>query len=513
MRLVTVLLGVTTSVQAIVNSTVKTEYGLLQGVASEYNSAITVFKGVPFAASTAGEARWRSPRPPASWEGVRVANKFGDICPETMASSNYSEDCLSLNIWTPTASSNEKLPVYVWIFGGRFVGGAASLPAYDGAGLAAKGVVTVTISYRLGPFGFLSTPELSKESGHNASGNYGLLDQIMALKYVQKNIAAFGGNPDQVTIGGQSAGAGSVLILVNSPLARGLFHGAIAESGARYPHDPQTSGLAESYRTLAAAEAGGLNYTAQHNVSTIAEMRKLSADKLLVGSNANDDISGSPPIFRPVLDGWVLPRTYEASLAGGFHADVPILTGNNKDESGASLNPNLTVVEYTEEETATYGNLSSDFFKLYPASNATQAAGSSNAAARDTSRIGSWLWGNLWATKANSSVYTYYWTHAPPGQSQGAYHGSEINYAFNNLYGTNNPWTTNDYTIAEKLSSYWANFIRTGNPNGGNLTHWRPSTKNHTTTMELGDGWGEIQIADRARIHFIQTFFSTQKAW
>nr|WSY49221.1 carboxylesterase family protein [Streptomyces sp. NBC_00886] len=232
--------------------------GQVSGVASLV-SGVTVFKGLPYAATTAGDNRWRPPQRAESWTGVRVADTFGDICPQQMmgsASVTMSEDCLNLNVWTQAESSRERRPVLVWIYGGRFTGGYASDRGFDGAGLAAKGLVVVTLNYRTGVFGFLSTPELSAESGHQASGNYGLLDQISALRWVRRNIAAFGGDPNQVTIAGQSAGGASVMHLIYSPLAKGLFQGAISESaGARATGDPEIAALAASYRTLETAES------------------------------------------------------------------------------------------------------------------------------------------------------------------------------------------------------------------------------------------------------------------
>jgi carboxylesterase 2 len=403
---------------------VQTQYGQVQGVESEYNPSITVYKGIPFAASTAGKKRWTAPEPPAPWSGVKVTDTFGPKCAQgdgppigkQVLAGTSSEDCLNLNIWTPktSESTSQSLPVYVWIFGGRFMGGSASSPNFDGAGLAAKGIVVVAINYRLGVLGFLAHPELTAESSHNSSGNYGLLDQIAGLTWVKNNIAAFGGNPSQVTIGGQSAGASSVYHTVNSPLAAGLISGAVLESGVRDPGDPQISGLATSYRTLSTAEAQGVNYAVQLNASNIAAMRALDLAKLVANSGLNDDILGHPPLFRPVLDGYVVPRTYLETLHDGPANDVPILTGNDKDENGAAPTAKVTVAQYTSENRLYYGNFSDHYFQLYPGCNSTQAHESTNAAARDASRVGTWLWQGLWNKAAKSPVYTYYWDHAPP---------------------------------------------------------------------------------------------------
>ncbi|KAE9034862.1 hypothetical protein PR003_g8142 [Phytophthora rubi] len=331
------------------NSTiVTTTYGQLQGVEDSDVAGVTVFKGIPFAASTAGEARWTAPQPPASWDGVKVADTFG---------------------MTSADSVDDALPVYVWIYGGRFIGGAGSLPLYDGAGLAAKGLVVVTLNYRMGALGFLATPELQSESPNNSTGNYGLLDQILALKWVQENVAAFGGDPTKVTIGGQSAGSSSVYHLVDSPLAAGLFRGAIAESGIRFPYDPLIWALATSYRTLQHALDGGATYMADHNVSTAAELRNLSIFSILDGNNDNDeygatadtDASSEPPLFRPALDGYVMTQTYWEVLETGPANDVALITGNNADESGAATTTNVTVAEYVAAATTKYGDLVDEY--------------------------------------------------------------------------------------------------------------------------------------------------------
>jgi carboxylesterase 2 len=411
------------------------------------------------------------------------------------------------------------------------MGGSASSPSFDGAGLAAKDVVVVAINYRLGVLGFLAHPELTAESGHNSSGNYGLLDQIVALTWVKNNIAAFGGNPKQVTIGGQSAGASSVYQLVNSPLAAGLISGAIIQSGVRHPGDPQISGLATSYRTLSTAEAQGVNYSLQLNAPNIAAMRALDLVKLIANSGVNDNVFGGPPLFRPVLEGYVIPRTYHETLESGPANDVPILTGNNKDESGGPNN-RVTVAQYTPKNQLYYGDFSDRYFQLYPGSNQTQAEESTTAAGRDASGVGTWRWQGLWSKAAKSPVYTYHWDHAPPakqgrydtvyaignlitnsGPMKGAYHGSEISYTFNNLYAQNPAWTDQDRAIATKMSDYWSNFIKTGNPNGGGLTTWAKTSQDPATTMRLGNAFGPMQLASPERTRFHTEFFAHQKQW
>ncbi|MCT9111929.1 carboxylesterase family protein [Streptomyces mirabilis] len=504
---------------------VRIDTGLVSGVTAALPS-VRVFKGIPYAASTAGEHRWRPPRAATSWTGVRTADTFGDICPQQVmgaGSVSMSEDCLNLNVWTAAARADERRPVLVWIYGGRFVGGYGSDPAFDGAGLADKGLVVVTFNYRSGAFGFLSMPELSAESGHDASGNYGLLDQIAALRWVRRNISAFGGDPNRVTIAGQSAGGASVMHLLYSPLARGLFHGAISESGgARDPGDPEIAALAASYRTLETAESQGVAYAQKLGVSSLSELRALSANKLTASQNGSDTtvsgpVNGNPPLFRPVLDGWVKPWTYAQALAGGHQHDVPVLAGGNKDENGASPQPKVTLAGYTSTAEKEYGALADEFLKLYPATSDTEAGQARNASARDGGRVSADLWAAKWAKTATSPVFTYYWDHAPPTQagqtSRGACHGSEINYIFDNLYATDLPWTDTDRTIADTLSDYVVNFVTDGDPNGRGLARWAAAHPRSATTMELGDTFGSIALADAAKADFHQRFFASQKPW
>ena len=512
----------TTSKTAITGP-VRIDTGLVEGVAADLNG-VTVFKGIPFAATTAGANRWRPPQPAPSWTGVYTADTFGDACPQTSLSGAtldipMSEDCLNLNVWTAAASQNERRPVFVWIYGGRFVGGYGSMAEFDGSGLARKGLVVVTLNYRTASYGFLSTPELTQE-GHGASGNYGLLDQIAAMRWVQRNIAAFGGDPGNVTIAGQSAGSASVLNHVFSPLSKGLFHRAILESGAFYPKDPQIGALATSYRTLKHAEALGTEWMTTVGVSTVEEARALSTDALLTGLSDDDtaiatvaSIDGYPPVWRPVLDGWVMPLSYWDTMITGSQSDVPIINGNNKDENGAE--PDLSVSEAAFQTWADtyYTPLAEEFLDLYPVTSDAEGGPQTDAAIVDRDRVSAHDWAVLWAQHAKSPVYTYYWTHAVPGQDMGAYHGSEINYVFDNLYDTDDPWTTADYTIANTLSDYVVNFATTGDPNGGGLPRWVPTNAKDQTVMELGDAWGPVPIATPEKAAFYRRFFSLQPPW
>ncbi|KAJ4419123.1 hypothetical protein N0V82_005136 [Gnomoniopsis sp. IMI 355080] len=526
------------------------QFGSIQGNRSSYINTTYNFKGIPFANSSQ-EYRWHHPGHVTKWYDLKETTSFGPACPQEGV-DDWDEDCLTLNVWTPgNATFNDvytgddftgtkpnanasAYPVYVWIYGGRFAGGAASDALYDGSGLAAKGVVVVSMNYRLGALGWLAHPELSANSTSGTSGNYGLVDQQASLHWVNENIANFGGDPSRITIGGQSAGAGSVIDHVYSTsLADDLFVQVIAESGVRAPRDPMTGSLAPSYRQLAKAEEQGSDYlTNTLNVSTITEARALDVTAFLSSGQLSDTIfEGTvfenntaytePPLFRPVLDGYVLPASYDTILEAGNFTNAKILTGNNKDESGASVSPGYTVATYTAAMQEIFGSvgLAEEFFQLYSAGNTSdEANNASNTFFRDQSRTGTHLWANEYTAgcelAANCTVYNYYWTHAPPGQSNGAYHMSEINYAFNNLYATDSPWTADDYAIADKLSDYWVNFISTGNPNGGNLTNWPANANGTAQTMVLGDSWGVEDVASsEEKITFIEDFFSNFAAW
>lgn len=499
-----------------------------------------MYKGIPYGATTGGQNRWKAPLAPDSWTGILNATTFGLECAQSAGSARIfstaagqsSEDCLSLNIWTPsyndtTDLSSKKLPVYFWIYGGRFEGGSGDVKTYYGDGLASKDIIVVTFNYRLGAFGFLAHPTLSAESGHNSSGNYGLLDQQFALQWVYDNIANFGGNPDKITVGGQSAGSASALDMVYSPLSSDKVAGVISESGARYPHDPLIGSLATSYRTKAAAEADGVAFLKTMNVNSIAALRNVSTETLIDEGNLSDttfddtvyaNLTGAfmnPPIWRPVIDGYVLQYTYGQTLAKNAHGDVPMITGGNKDESGASTAPGFTLAEYQSDFASCFQNFSSQFFSLYPAGNATAADTMNNEFFDDLNRLSVYLWAQAWtAGGANSSVYPYYFTRSPAeDSSSGAYHGSELWYTFNNIpyadYG-NVTWTSADYQTESIMSSYWANFIKTGNPNGGNLTEWVQYSSASDDIMWLGDSFGASYLTEtEARATFLESWLNS----
>jgi para-nitrobenzyl esterase len=531
--------------QNINSAPIKIESGLLQGVRGR---GVTIFKGVPYAAPPVGDLRFAAPKPPIAWEGVRKADQFGAVCPQggpnnpNAPKPNMSEDCLFANVWTSAATNLEKRPVYVWIYGGGFTGGSGSEPQYDGEALAKKGLVVVTFNYRLGAFGFLATPELSKESGHNASGNFGLQDDIALLQWVHRNISAFGGDPNRVTIGGWSAGAGSVGFMDMSPLAKGLFLRSIQESHARYDRDTELRYLATSYRTLQNAEQAGLKFQQEHGAHSLQELRALPWQDLVVkGMGADDSVdTGSdnkPPLFRPVIDGYVLPKNYEQTFASHSQNDVAAMAGNNRDESGAvpepgaSSAPNagpggqggpggprrLTVQKYEEAAKRKFGPLADEYLKLYPATTDEEALVSNSEAVRDNSRISTYLWAVDFKKGTDKPAYNFFFTHRPTGDRGGAHHGAEVIFAFGNLDAMppkDQPWNDEDRKVADTMSSYWANYIATGNPNAPGLPEWPAFDPKKLTVMEIGDHFAPMPIASsQARLDFWKKFFQTQPAW
>ncbi|MFO7302237.1 MAG: carboxylesterase family protein [Acidobacteriota bacterium] len=481
---------------------VRVAQGLLSGVPAERNAAITVFRGVPYAAPPVGDLRWREPQPAPSWTGTRQAHEFAPNCVqdivdvrppwtyEFMAHGEVSEDCLYLNIWTPARLPIERRPVFVYIHGGANTEGSGSVPVYDGEGLASRGLVVVTINYRLGVFGFFAHPELTAESPHGASGNYGLLDQIAAVRWVRENIAAFGGDPDRITIAGQSAGAAAVHSITASPLAAGLFHRAIAQSGSSL----NTFGPG---RPLAELEAEGARFAAAKGAPSLAGLRAMPADQLFASVPSG---SGAPFRWSPVVDGYALPASVGEIFRAGRQNDVPTLTGANRDESGASPQPDITRERFVSQARERWGDRADDFLALYPAADDEQAKEAANTSARDLARTSMYLWALERAATARTPVYTYYWTHPLPGPEidrYGAFHTSEVPYLLNSLFRSPRPFTALDYRIADLFSTYIVNFAETGDPNGVGLPEWRPVSTDRRETFEIGGRAGAMPLTSR----------------
>jgi len=446
---------------------VRVEGGLAQGTSED---GLTVYRGIPFAAPPIGDLRWRAPRPAAQWEGVRQAAKFGPSPIQGSRNSpGMSEDCLYLNVWTPAKSASDRIPVLVWIYGGGFNAGATSEPNYSGEKLARKGVVLVSIAYRVGQLGFLAHPELSAESTNHVSGNYGLLDMIAGLQWVRKHIAAFGGDPNQVTIFGESAGGIAVSMLCASPLAKGLFHGAISQSGGSFGPPRPTTMPGENLKRLADAERSGEGYAKSAGVSSIAELRKISADKLPGGRSLG--------MAWPIIDGWVIPDDQCKLYAAGQYNDTPILVGYNSDE-GASFSPPKTPEDYIAGVKNRYGPFAESLLEAYPA-----GSGTVPKTARDLARDAAfgwhtWSWARLQAKTGKCKVFYYYFDQHPeyaegsPRAGYGSPHGMDVAYVFQHLNASNPRITKADLEISEAMSTYWVNFAKHGDPNGEGLPAW-----------------------------------------
>ena len=496
-------------------STVRTENGMVSGVLSD-TAGVEVFKGIPYASAPVGSLRWRPPQPHKNWDGVLKADHFCDNCMQTslegqsnpksvwtkpflIPNDSLSEDCLYLNIWTGAKSSSEKRPVIVWIHGGGFQSGSGSVPLYNGSAMAKKGVVFVTINYRLGLFGFLALPELSRESVHNASGNYGLLDQIAALRWVKNNIAAFGGDPNNVTIDGQSAGAFSINYLVASPLSKGLFQRAIAESGASLVSNYMNQNL-----DLKKAEQKGQKFMEKADANSLKELRQIPADSLI-------NIGGS---FNPNIDGYVLPEKISKIFEQGKQNDVPTLTGWNVDEGTAFsiFSKPMDAAAFRKQAQQIYGDQADQFLKLYPAQTDKEASSSQYDLTRDLLfAVQNYTWANMQTKTGKSKVYLYTFDRKVPANGKmsffGAFHSGEIAYALDNLKYLNRPWKPVDRKLARIMSSYWVNFAKTGNPNGDGLPEWPAYQPKKGKDMELGVENGPQDIPNKEGMDFLVNFF------
>jgi para-nitrobenzyl esterase len=488
---------------AAISDPVHTETGLVSGVSGSSDD-VHVYKGIPFAAPPVGDLRWREPRPPSHWEGVRKADEFSPVCmqqrrgPASASGPAPSEDCLYLNIWTAAKSAGERRPVIVWTYGGGFTGGAGSLAMYDGDALARKGVVVVTYNYRLGIFGFLAHPELTKESGHNASGNYGMMDMAMALRWVQKNIAAFGGDPKRVTIDGESAGSMLVSAMVASPQGKGLFARAIGQSGAWMGVN------VGKMTTRARAEENGEKMVQALGATSIAELRTKPADELL--KNARGP-------FAIIVDGWYVPEDLSITYENHKQNDVDVLVGSNHDEGTFFSRPGSGNAEqFTGTAKRRFNDQADAYLKLYPASSDSEAGASQLAAFRDEFGWQMREWAQLQSVRGKAKAYLYYFTHIPPtapGQpSRGATHTADLAYMFENK-PPNVTWTDIDQKLADTMSSYWVNFATTGNPNGKGLPQWPAyNEKKGDKNIVLGDTVMVGQGIDPGMIAFYDSYYT-----
>jgi para-nitrobenzyl esterase len=451
--------------------------GEVSGVA---DSGISIFKGIPFAAPPVGDLRWKAPAPVKAWSGVKKADAFANACmqaPNTQGNTApVSEDCLYLNIWTPAKSAKAKLPVIVWIHGGGYVGGSTSIPLYDGTGFARKGVVMVSLAYRLGVYGFMAHPELSRESGHG-SGTYGIQDLVTGLQWVRANVAAFGGDPRNVTILGHSAGAGAVNLLAASPQAKGLFHRVIAMSGASFT-PLQTTAKGSSGMSIPAlgfAETTGSDFLTKLGVKNIAEARRLSADTIQAATGGT--------AFRPVADGYIVSNDLRTLYEQHKFNDTPVLLGNVSDETLAFGGPkSVTPAEFEKQTRDRFGAQADAVLNAYPHANDADAVRATRHVANETSFTWSaWTWAREQSSQGKGKVFSYYYNnHAP--QAEGSGHGSDVGFVFQTL-ATRRPPSPEDLALSDMISSYYVNFAVRGDPNGKGLPQWPAFTNKNQTVM------------------------------
>lgn len=466
--------------------TLRVETGLL-APAPDAPPGVDVYRGIPYAAPPTGAQRWKPPVAAPAWDGVLVADEFGDVCMQVLPPEGsfyfvefyqtpqpMSEDCLYLNVWTPSERSDEPYPVMVWIHGGAFIQGSGSLPSFDGTALASKGAVVVTINYRLGSFGLLAHPELSRESPRGVSGNYSLLDQIAALKWVQRNIGVFNGHPGNVTVFGQSAGASSLNTLIASPLAEGLFHRAILQSGSAFAFGRESS--------LETMERAGADFADALGAASISALRAIPADSLLAATNRFS--------FRPNVDGWLLPDDTAALFERGAQHDVDLMAGTTADEGSPMYGPGLTVDAFRDRAAAAYGKDADAYLSIYPAETAAQAGRAFSRSFADDLAWGARKLVSLHQAAFGGDSYVYRFTRTSPGRDPeryGAFHSAELVYVFDALDAVDRPWEAADERLADAMSSYWVNFARNGDPNGTGLPQWPAFDPMEATVMQLGD--------------------------
>ena len=513
---------------------VSTEHGMLEGAWSQADASIGVFRGIPYAQPPIGDLRWRAPQDLASWTGVRHATKFGAACWQSYSDDAFvwsrgefprSEDCLHLNIWQPK-KADATAPVMVWFHGGAHTGGFAHVELFDGTELARQGVVVVTVNYRLGPWGFLAHPALAEESEHNSTGNYGLMDKIAALKWVQKNIRSFGGNPDNVTLFGQSAGSSSVCALMASPLTSGLFHKAIGQSAACLVKEKRDANGQQRGARLAQLALGELGAQDSESQVTAKQLRSIDNQSLLSAMENSPWSEGS----RIVVDGWVLPEAPVDVFNANQQAKVPLLVGSlaNEGHELLPLNNALTESELDQYLSKTFAETAPKLKALYAEDLAISPGMALREILTDAFMAMSMRGWAQYNHNADQPTYLYYMDYVPPAyqiylfddpnlnlpggpRSTGAYHSGDLAYVFNNVGKTGDFWLEEDFAMARAMSGYWTNFAKTGNPNGANLPNWaRYEPQNHNTQL-LSNPIKTIAGAKREKLDLLAQRYQTKK--
>ncbi|HUT34547.1 MAG TPA: carboxylesterase/lipase family protein [Planctomycetota bacterium] len=476
---------------------IQLDSGLIAGASLGEKGDVHAYKGIPFAAPPVGDLRWRPPQAPKPWEGVRACTAFGPWCPQPQPLmgrelGTLSEDCLYLNVWTPAHKPTDRLPVMVWIHGGGHTTGSGASTYYDGERLAREGVVLVTINYRLGPFGYLAHPLLSQESEHKASGNYGLLDQIAALQWVQRNVAAFGGDPGCATIFGESAGSASVCRLMVSPLAKGLFHRAIAQSGGAHGNNRH---LREEWNRLPPMEKIGEQLAEQlgcaRAADPLATLRAKTWQEVLAAAAPAQGLFGKGIKFGPVVDGWALPDDPTVLFAAGKQHDVPFLVGSNADEGSVFVQqaPIRRVQGYKWLLGRRFGKHADRVFALFPAEEDAEVQAAFSRLVGVSAFVAPARFLVRSMAKCKSPAYLYHFTRVPPSErlrKLGAFHALEIGYVFGTIEGRPG-FDDTDRRLSETMRKCWTRFARSGDPNGEGLPRWPAYAREADQCLEFGD--------------------------
>lgn len=495
------------------------ETGLLQGVANS-GDQVVAFKGIPYAAPPVGDLRWREPQPAARWEGVRDASRFGASCPQPVNTgappytTEFSikgptnEDCLFLNVWAPAEPTDEKRAVLFYIHGGSGTHGSGSVSVYDGEELAKKGIIVVTVNFRLGILSGMGHPQLTAESPYHACGTYGMLDILAALKWVQNNIGAFGGDPSKVTICGQSSGSLAMHYLTTSPQAKGLFRAAI---GASFSYDYLTK--PHAIGNVWQKEQEGLKFAAAKKVQSIADLRKMSPAALLAPDPAVGTFTRNCLSSGVNVDGWSIPGEYPVALEKGLESDVPILTGTTADDYGPPTSHMKTTVatfaaglpQLFGENKVVFAAKQDAFLHRCKIGTDQDARELSKTIQTEYRASSIFYWAKRRAKTAKAPVFTYFFEEPIPWPQHpefGAFHSSDLAYWFNNLKMFDRPWTDEDRRVADLASSYWVNFVKSGNPNGNKLPAWEPFDTGNPVTMAIGVKPGPRPIAAKERREF-----------
>jgi para-nitrobenzyl esterase len=462
-------------------TTVEVTGGTIEGVAQD---DLLIYKGIPFAAPPVGDLRWKAPVPVESWTDVRKADDFGPACMQAANSMGntalVSEDCLYLNVWTPAKMPDEKLPVIFWIHGGGFTGGSTSTSMYDGTGFAKKGVVFVSTAYRLGPFGFLAHPELSRESGHG-SGAYGMLDMIAGLEWVQENIGRFGGDSSNVTIFGHSAGGAAVSLLAASPVAQDLFHRVICMSGGSFAPLQKSVDGPGSFASLQVAESRGAAFLESLGAADITAARALSAEEIQKGPEGG--MGGMR--FRPGADGYVISNDLYVLYQQGSFNDTPVLLGHTSDEAASfGGRGDVTPEDFEKQIKSQYGSHADAILSAYPHSTDEEAAKASRGVRNDSGfALNTWTWSRLQILNGTGKAFQYYFDYHPDNPDGGSGHGSDVPHAFQTLGGPRGEPSPEDLELSDMISSYWVNFAKTGDPNGPGLPEWPAFARDNQKVM------------------------------